>query len=228
MVVTTTGCAAFDHPEFRLEADEASVPPTYLTATARTIEEMVAGGSVFRPGQTFQIGWMVTSVCRDGGGRLTLHEPDGRAMPIRFVPGLTHTLRTQMLQRFVADSLGLWAELDLPSVRQSAVVCDRYADRGGGLIAARSEPTDDADFGWFLGCGDDAHDHNDPAHLRRVSLYQAWLDRPDIQGWVGLPRRVSVLLNDDGPAFFRGDQPLAIVAGSYLDAVRQQRADDDR
>ena len=48
----------------------------------------------------------------------------------------------------------------------------------------RSDPTDSADSGWFVGCLADDHDHQQPANLTRVSLYEAFLRQPAIQGFL--------------------------------------------
>ena len=53
MRITTTTCHRHSHPEFVLEADDAHVPDVYLKDLADTIEQMVAAGSVFRPGETY-------------------------------------------------------------------------------------------------------------------------------------------------------------------------------
>ena len=60
MNISTTRCNTFGHPEFILEADESAVPDIYLGELADTIEGMVEEGERFSPGQTFQIGWMIT------------------------------------------------------------------------------------------------------------------------------------------------------------------------
>jgi hypothetical protein len=51
MIISTTKCEEFGHPEFVVEADESSVPDIYIREMVETIEHMVASGSVFRPGE---------------------------------------------------------------------------------------------------------------------------------------------------------------------------------
>jgi hypothetical protein len=80
MIVSTTKCEEFGHREFALEADESSVPDIYLGEMAETIEHMVANGSVFRPGQTFQVSGpeghpRVCDLSGRDGGCCGLHKP---------------------------------------------------------------------------------------------------------------------------------------------------------
>lgn len=84
MVITTTRCGKFGHVEFALEADTSHVPEVYLRDIVNTVEGMVSRGSVFRAGQTFQIGWMLTQIQSNDSGLLTLFEPDMVTFPIKW------------------------------------------------------------------------------------------------------------------------------------------------
>jgi hypothetical protein len=216
MVVATTRCARHGHAEFLLEADEARVPDIYLRNIADTIERMVAGGSAFKSGQTFQVGWMLTLVRPHADGtHLTLAEPDMQVMPIRWVGGVTHTLRQMMLQLFMLDSVGLRHEIDLPTVQHSLIACTHYADTD--FFMERGRAGDAADTGWFLGCTRDDHDHNDPASLHRLSLYEALLRQRGIQGLAAFPIGSQIVVRRTGVEFAQNGKPLKIVKDSFLD-----------
>jgi hypothetical protein len=138
-------------------------------------------------------------------------------MPIRWVNGVTHTLRQMMLQLFMLDSVGLRDEIDLPTIRQSLIACTHYAD--ADFFMARDNTGDGTVSGWFVGCTREDHDHNDPANLHRVSLYEAYLRQRAIQGFVAFPagsQIVAMRQMDLGLA--RNGRPLEIVPGSFLDA----------
>jgi hypothetical protein len=62
MIASTTRCKGHGHAEFVLEIDDNAVPHQHVTQIIQTLEGMVAQGSVFKPGETFQIGWMITQV----------------------------------------------------------------------------------------------------------------------------------------------------------------------
>jgi hypothetical protein len=217
MVIVTDTCRRHGHPEFVLEADEAHVPAIYLENIAQTLQRMVAQGSVFRPGETFQIGWMLTRVESYGGDRLTLTEPDMKSLPARFIPGISETLRQMMLQLFMLDSVSLRAEIDMPTLRHSLVACTRYADPA--FYLTRSATADPTDSGWFVGCLADDHNHHDPANLTRVSLYEAFLRQPAIQGFLAFPRESLIAIDPRaGVRIYKGERPLQVEPGSFLDA----------
>lgn len=216
MVLVTTNCNRHGHPEFVLEADEAAVPADQLRDLARTVEGMVAAGSAFRPEQTFQVGWMLTLVRRHADGvRLTLAEPDMREMPIRWVGGVTRTLRQMMLQVYMLDSVGLRDEADFPSVQHALLACTHYAD--ADFFLERFAPRGPADTGWFVGCTRADHRHNDPANLRLVSAYEAYLHQRGIQGFAAFPVGSQVVVQRGGIEIARGGAPLKIVERSLLD-----------
>ena len=123
MIISTTKREQFGHREFVIEADEIAVPDIYIRELVETIEQMVAEGTVFRAGESFQIGWMFTKVQENGPRHLTLEEPDMRSMPIQWIPGVTHTLRQRMLQVFMLDSVALRHEMQIPTILQSLIAC---------------------------------------------------------------------------------------------------------
>jgi len=222
MIITTTACDKFGHPEFILEADTSQVPDTYLRDIAKSLEGMVAQGSVFRSGQTFQIGWVQTQVRDHEGGRLTLVEPDMRAVPVQWVPGITETLRQLMLQIFMLDSVSLRPKLNMPSMTQSLIACSRYTEPS--FFMTRTKAIDKTDCGWFIGCLDQHHDHKESANLQRVSLYEAFVQQRGIQGLVSFPvgamivvERLSVF------AIYLDGKKLAFKDGSFLDQAAKKR-----
>jgi hypothetical protein len=225
MIISTTKCEQFGHPEFVLEVD-ASVPEVYARDLVETIECMVRGGSAFRPDETFQIGWMLTRVREQGPRQLTLEEPDMRSMPIQWTAGVTHTLRQKMLQVFMLDSVALRHQMEIPTIRQSLIACTRYTE--GDFFMTRSESNNDRDSGWFVGCLDDGHDHNEAGNLRCISLYEAYLGQRGIQGFVTFPVAATIVVDrKQGMTILNGDRPLSIVPGSFLDAWFQRSPDSE-
>lgn len=224
MVIVTETCRRHGHPQFVLEADDAHVPSIHLQNIAQTVQRMVAEGSVFRPGETFQVGWMLTRVEPYGGDRLTLREPDMRSMPMRFVPGICETLRQMMLQLFMLDSVSLRPEIDIPLAQESLVACTRFTEPAFHMT--RSEPANEHDSGWFVGCMADDHDHHVAANLTRVSLYEAFVRQPAVQGFLAFP--IGSMTAVDPRAcvrIYKGERELQIEPHSFLDAWARQAAD---
>lgn len=184
MQITTTQCGKFRHPEFVLECDERLIPRENLQRIADTIESMVASGSTIKADQTFQIGWVFTLVKPYDSARLTLVEPDMRQMPVHWVPGVTQTLRQMMVQLFMLDSVDLRDSMTIGNFGQSLVACTRYTE--ADFVMDRVEEDDHAS-GWFLGCADESHEHNDPDNLHLVSLYEAFVNEPAIEGFLTFP-----------------------------------------
>ena len=134
MDLVTTQCGRYGHPEFLLQA-EGPAAEASLVELLRGLESMVAGGSKFRPGQSFLVGWMPTQVVQHDRDLLTLHEPDMQSMPVRLVAGITQTLQSMMVQKFTLESVGLADQMDLPSAQHYLTVCDRF--QGQGFFMAR-------------------------------------------------------------------------------------------
>ena len=223
MIVATRRCTDHNHAEFVLEVDSSAVPQQHIDQLIETLEGMVERGSVFSPGQTLQVGWMITQVQRHDETRLTLFEPDMQSVPVKYVPGVTETLRQMMLQLFVIDSLGVArSDMEIPSIRQSAVVCDKYQE-ASGILLVRGKAQDRSDSGWFIGCLDKDHDHKKIQNLTKVQLYDAFLNRKAIQSWMAFPSGTFIALQqDEPPQVFRDGKELMILPGSFLDQLLQR------
>jgi hypothetical protein len=216
MVITTQNCARFRHPEFTLEADTSHIPEQYLQDTANIVEGMIAKGSIFRPGQTFQIGWMITQVQSHASGLLTLAEPDMRTFPVKWVPGITQTLRQTILQLFLLDSASFRKDVKMTTILQSAIVCSHYTARD--FFMTRSDASNENDSGWFIGCLNRKHDHHAPSNLKRLSLYDVFLHQRAIHGFMSFPVGSMIILDKRrGMRIVRDGTEVPIEPGSLLD-----------
>ena len=126
-------------------------------------------GEVFRPGESLQVGWMYDLIVDRPDGTLGIQEPDFEQVPLAWVESATKTLRHIWFQKEVAASVAL--DPEFPSYRQRAIVCTRLRDTS--VLFMHRETPADADSGWFIGCYDDDHDHNDVSQLVSVSLFEA-------------------------------------------------------
>jgi hypothetical protein len=209
MECATRSCGRYGHAEFVVEVGD--VPQVDATWLIGYLEDAVAEGTVFAPGETIQIGWMITRIELAPAGRLTLYEPDLRSLPVRFVPGTAATLRHLRAQRNLADAFGLGDLLQFPSIADSAIACTHY-DRGHDWVLSRVEPEvqiEGRDCGWFVGCAVDSHDHDDPVSLERISLYQIAMRVPEIVEYLALPPSCEVIVR-------RGGEPMVAYDGEVL------------
>lgn len=217
-VLRTTTCASHGHPEFRVTYDPTAV---VISSDAEWLlgwlQDSVAEGALYKPEQTCRIGWGVTQVRLHPSGDLCLWEPDMQSMPIEWVEGVTTTLAHLRAQKDVVESVLGGEELSFPSLEQSAIICSRLG-RDSKVVMERAV-REGADSGWYFGCQDDDHDHNDATELRRVSLYDvAARYAPQIVPYVALPPGVLVALGKGMPILFRDGEPLEFRPGSYLAA----------
>lgn len=179
------------------------------------IEDEVARGKRFLPDQTIQVGWSILKVLKREDGTLGFLEPNFRSMPVKFVDSVSTTLLHLLIQKSVAESLGVEAELAIPSLRDSATVCTGFGSTSG-FIMSRIE-TKPGDSGWFFGCNNPDHNHQSPDVLRSISVYEAaTLNDERVIQFLGLPQDTFIGVGDGAPCFFRGEVELSIRPGSYL------------
>jgi len=212
----TTACQKHQHPEFQINYDPALVPvEDDVRWFLGWLEQSVSMGEKFSDGQTCQVGWAITEMRSGEDGVLCIWEPDIRQMPIAWVESVSHTLNQLRLQKDVCESVFTLAELSFPSMRQSAIICTKLGTTEA-VIMERSEPRGN-DSGWFVGCRDEDHDHNNVGELKCVSLYEAAVRyQPRIIPFLALPPGVLLSVGNDAPAVFQNGQPLALKPGSYL------------
>jgi hypothetical protein len=224
MILSTSKCGRHQHPEFVLEAGESCLPEVHLRDLVQTIEEMVAQGSVFKPGDTMRIGWISALVQPYDASRLTLHEPDMQSIPVQWVPGVTESLRHRMVQVYTLDSFSLRQEMNMPSFRHTLLVCTAFAEPGFFMRRTSPSEKNKADTGWFVGCLNDGHDHNSRENLRCISLYEAFIKQRGIQNFVVFPIGSMIMVDAQrGLSVWKNDAALSILPGSFLDRALNQK-----
>ena len=219
-VLRTTNCRAHGHPEFEIAFDPALVPvENDVHSFLAWLEQSVAEGEHYLPGQTCQVGWAITEVRSAGDDSLSLWEPDMQSMPIVWEQTVSRTLRDLRLQKDVVESVLSPDDLSFPSLLQSGLICT-WLGTTTGLIMERVEGSGN-DSGWFCGCYDADHDHNDAAELKCVSLYEAAVCyAPQIVPYLALPSGILLSVCDGIPTINLNGEPLEFKPGSLL-ATRQ-------
>ena len=179
------------------------------------LESAVAGGDTFRHGETFQIGGMILQIRKTSDDKLSLYEPDGLSFPIAWSESVTMSLMHLRLQTAVAESVLLNDEMAFSPCFCNCLVCSHLGSTGSFVLDRAQMQQNDS--GWFFGCDDERHDHNDIGELIRVSLYEAMLRyEPRVIPFLALPVGTLVLAGNKAPCIFKDGQQLAIVSGSYL------------
>ncbi len=212
----TSNCRKYGHPEFRITYDPKLVPVDVdVQWLLNWLEQSVATGSRFLPGQTCQVGWTISEVRQTDDESLSLWEPDMRSMPIVWLESVSRMLGDLRLQKDVVESVLSSEELSFPSMLQSALICTRLKT-AEGLVMDRAQPKE-SDSGWFCGCDGEDHDHNDVGELRRVSLYEAAVCyAPQTVPYMALPSGILLIVSDAAPAIFMKGEPMEFKPGSFL------------
>lgn len=215
MIFTTKLLSSFGQPEFEIQLSQLEFAQADFDFLQQALVDMARAGARFLEGQIIQIG---STPCRvaSGQGVMSLEEPDFEMFPLQWVPGAKNTMRHLRIQNYVGDSLGLRDTLSHPSVLQSVVICTQL-NPTSGIFMERTVPTDAEDSGWNILCPDPAHAHDNPATLRRESLYLVCMVNPAVIQYIALPESISILQHFQGvPHFSMNGERIPFARGSYL------------
>ncbi|MDP2273411.1 MAG: hypothetical protein Q8N23_02450 [Archangium sp.] len=219
----TTQCAAFDHAEFTLRFLRDVPVPDLEKMLIGYFENAVATGTRFKPGQTVQLGWATLRLTQRDDGTLGVLEPDLKH-ELKWIESVDQSLLETWRQKEVLASLGLLEKADYPRQALQAVVCSRTWD-APAFMMGRTEPSAPTDSGWFVGCMDDAHDHQSPEALSVVPLIEIAVKVPPLTQFFAMPQGTDVVVSGPGRIrariFVEGEE-LKPREGSYLDALNRQ------
>ena len=215
----TNSCRRFGHPEFRLWFDTEGTIVSDVHWLLETLEALVALGHRHADGESFQVGWIVCLLRETAESELSLLEPDMGHLPVQWRDSVTHTLLHLRLQRDTFASYFSSADPSFPSMVESRLVCSRL-DATTMPMLSRFDPAGH-DSGWWFGCADPAHDHNDPGELRRVSLFEAIVTVNACPlPWLAMPPGVAVDLSSPRFRVYQEKVELHASPGSLCEAKR--------
>jgi hypothetical protein len=214
----TDGCSKYQHPEFEFEVAEG-VPAVDAEHFKSILVQMVASGSRFKPGETLQVAWTILRVAEGEKGRLTLLEPDMQGMPIKYVSGVTRTLRFMRAQRDTADSFGLVEKMKLTTLMDVIFVPADPAKIE--MVQLHREPPDKKMSGWFL-----LEAGKDAPEFRPMSMYELALSRPNLVKFFALPPGSDVVVDPSGfISLFLEGKELEPEAGSFVAELNRLAAE---
>lgn len=217
MLFKTNGCSRFLGHELAFNCDIGPVPQPDVDWFIKHLERSVAGGTVFKDGQTMQLGWMLTRFERKPDGLLHILEPDMKSMPIEFVDSVTTTLKDFRRQQDVVLSCAIEGGPQYPTLQSAIAVSGNY-DSARRYFMGRDEP-ENSFSGWFFK-DLDASD----SEVRLVSLYEFACHRPDAVKFLALPPNHKVVAEaDDDIRILSGEQELPVKPGSYLELLNSTR-----
>lgn len=214
----TSRCSAANHPEITLQFAERRLVPIERLLLGY-FEKSVASGKRFRPGETVQVGWATFRLCMRADGTLGVEEPEEDS----WVERCDRSLMQLWLQKEIVASVGLTSRIGFPRQHDVAVACEQVL-ASSSFVLARSEPRDEMDSGWFIGCqSEPPHDHQDPHALFAGPLVQIVHHLPFLAQFLALPpgTTVVVLGSTTGirATIFVDGVELSPREGSYLAAL---------
>ena len=217
-VYVTDGCAKYQQPEIVFETGEG-IPEVDAAHFKSTLEEMVASGSRFKAGETFQVAWMILKFAEADQGRLKLMEPDLKGMPIQYVDGVNRTLRIMRAQRDTADSFGLAGQMKLTTLMDVILVPEHPASIE--MVQLHRESPKGHMSGWVL-----LEAGQEPPDFRPMSMYELFLSRPDLVKFFALPPGIDVIVIPTGEvSVYQDGKPLTAEAGSFIDMLNRTAAE---
>jgi hypothetical protein len=197
----------------------SGVPDVDAQWLATYLRDASKAGQEFRRGETLQVGSMLTRFLDAGDRCFVLGEPDMQSMPIHFEPGVSRTLTVLRLQKDVAASVGLDDRIAFAPITASALVCSEV-DAQNFALMYRAVTRDPRDTGWFVGCGNRAHDHNQPGGLLRISIYEVMVRIPAAAPFLALPVSSTIVFEGRRPtSLWCDEQRLSVRPGSLLDQM---------
>ncbi len=197
----TSGLAAMGQAEFVLPmtpgmADEAAVRVLRYIA-----DYVAASGQHILPGETMRYGWSTLrfSPATADGGLLLIEElaDPFAATADSFIPGTAHAVAILQEQDNAVARHGIPRVAHHPHRSELAVICRRLAPSQPHkvMVFDRLKAKASDDSGWFVGCGNPAHDHNDLHELARIHLiYLAELD-PKVVYYLAMPEDTRVVFD---------------------------------
>lgn len=180
------------------EVTDPRVPDACIRDQLQLFANAIDNGVVFEEGAgDLRMGWVALRLVATDKGYLQIQEPDFVHVPFRWANRLDNTLMCFRRQAEMAARLGLESEFTPPLFESSCIVCDRYR-HANTWEAERFAPEGDLDSGWYFGCTDSTHDHNDPRQLSRLSLYEATVARPEWMDYLSLPVGIRLASESKG------------------------------
>jgi hypothetical protein len=188
----------------------------------QTLERWVQGGRRFAVGETIQLGWTLLKLHDGEGDTLELLELAPGPAPISWGISVTTALADLRLHKDVCESYFGDGFISFPFIADECVVCTNV-EMTDEILMDRVKSAG-SDSGWFIGCRDDGHDHQNPSSLVRISLHEAVRRCPGARMFVALPPETLVATGPAETALFHRAQRIAARPGSFVDQLLARRA----
>lgn len=181
-------------------------------------------------GQTIHYGWTTLRFVSDehnlsgiGTDVLLIEElqhPFSQGQPF-YVPGVACALALLQLQEEVMRRNRMTGEAIHPHRSQFALACTRVTPETiphlRPLMAHRAYQPDAQDSGWFFGCCDQNHDHDNPDKLATIHLHHLVEHFPGLFPYLGMPMNTMLVFEKNQTIIFHpGEQEGQLDPDSLL------------
>lgn len=184
----TTSLSQFGHPEMVVDVSQeyASSVKWHFSY----LESCVRDGTVFKPGETLKIGWMIVKLVARQDGTIEFWEPSFEQMPIKWRLGLNRTFQDLMVQSEICKKLN--TEPSFPSILDVGLLSDALIDGRFEFLMSR-DVSSEKECGWcFVEL-----DYNDLS-ISYCSLFEIAVNRPMVIPFLAIPQICSVKFLKDG------------------------------
>lgn len=182
---------------------------TYLTRQPKRI----------LPGQTLSYGWNILRFVADeqnlsgvGSGMLLIEERQSVFSEEHpsYVPGVARTLALLHLQNETIRRNRVTGESIYPDASQRALICRRVTPETihhlHPLKADRAWQPDGRESGWYIGCCDEDHDHDNPDELARIHLFHLAESFPALFPYLAMPVGTMLIFEEHQAIVFRPNE----------------------
>lgn len=206
--------------EIEYQWDEDLIPLVDVRWFENWLRDFLVATPALGSSYSIQVGFLVLNLKASADAKYSVWEPDCETFPIEWKRSITNTLGCMRLQKDVCESYLFSRDaLTVPSCRESAIVCSRWDD-AGDILCVREQPSHN-DSGWFFGCTDPSHDHENHENLVRKSLYEIICYRRDLIPFLGLPEMTTLFYtNGEFTVNFRSEF-VEPEPGTYMDRLNK-------
>jgi hypothetical protein len=172
-------------------------------------EDAVKQGTVFKAGETVQMGWMLLMLKSTETGDLDVWEPRFGEIPIVWERGASKTYRQLIVQKNVAEQLHV--EPLFPLLRQSGVISPDFMAAKNFQMFREAPNGTGTDSGWLF-----TTEQNTSSDGRLASLFEIASERPEVIPFLALPASSSAVLKDGHVKITHGNDEVTSDSSELL------------
>jgi hypothetical protein len=205
-----------------------------ITDLLRFVENYLSDQSKrILPGQTIHYGWTTLRFVQDehhlsgAGTEVLLIEELEHPFSLddtSFVLGVAHTIALMQLQKEALRRNHIVGDVIYPHRSQFALVCKRVTPETVQLLrplmAHRAWQPDTRDSGWFIGCCNNDHDHNNAEELAKLHLIHLVGEFPGLFPYIAMPVGTQLVFETSQVIVFHpGEQGGQVDPGNLLSSL---------